>query len=212
MAVAFVGGGSAVASGTTSHAITYSPTAGNTVVAAIMFAQATYSGLTCVDNNNHALTAVTTSGGLLNLFIGTAITGATRYTFSWTTSETVALVLGEYSGVVGTGTNGTNSGSTSPAQVSVVSTKANSFMVAALGVKGISNTFTAVTGNLRESDDNSSVSAALMDNTAASSGSSITNSASLSAVTAWDAAAVEIYPTQPASGTVNLLMMMGAGT
>jgi hypothetical protein len=196
--VSFVNGAVATssASSVTSLQVVYSPTAGNEVVLALEFASSA-SSASCKDQNNNTLS----SAHLNNtwLFYGTAITGATSYTASWTTSSKSSISIAEYSGVVGIGTGGnTATASTGPITITSTTSKQNSFMVAALGITG-NVTATSSTGHLREKEPGGSGNGntiGISDNTAVSSGSSVTNAASTGSGATWAAVSVELYPTQ----------------
>jgi hypothetical protein len=206
--VAYVGGATASNSGTagTSLTVTYSPTAGNQVVLGIMFAAAVTS-LSCADQNSNALTLNTHENNAYE-FYGTAIAGATSFKCQWTTSAKASEAVAEYSGVVGVGTNGINSGSSTSSSISVTTTKSNSFIVAIFG-NGVNATYTATSGNLRQNISGgagNSNAVAIMDNTAAIAGTSVTDTATVP-TGAWNAVGLELYPTQPANGSGQLLLM-----
>jgi len=176
--------------------VTYTPTAGNLVVAGIQFS-VTPSAVTCKDQNGNAL-ALVTNKTFNYLFQGVAVTGATSYKFSWTTTSKAAGFVGEYTGVKGVGTNASGNGSSTAETLSLTTTKTDSFMVCSVGVAA-NVTYTLVTGkairiqNTSGTGNNSAI--ALVDNTTISSGTSLTCATS-SATGAWSVMGVEIYPRQ----------------
>jgi hypothetical protein len=210
MPVAFVNSGIATTGAATAATltITYSPVAGNKVVLGIAFGGAV-SAVSCADNNSNALTSNTNQNNTYQ-FYGTAVTGATSYKVSWTTSRHASIALAEYSGVAGVGTTGSvNNGVSNTQTISVITTKTNSFIVASIGVNG-NITFTSSVGNLRNQQAGGAGNAnsvEILDNTAVASGTSVTNTTTSSSIT-WGAVAVELFPSQGS----DQLMMMGAGT
>ena len=193
-----INGGSA----TTTSALSFSPANGDWVVLSLK----TGSGATsaaCTDNNSNSFSAsspasVTQSTMKIWEFYYTATGSPSSFTCTWTTNATWALSAASYHDT-GTGSvnnapasNTANATSTNPS-VSPTSTVAGQFMTAACGNAG-STTWSAQTGNLRTSSSASvNGSSAIIDNTG-SSGSSITESATLGSSLAWACVAIELKP------------------
>ena len=200
-AINFGGGTHNTAALGTTITATYSPTAGNQIVAWVDTGAAV-TGLSCADNNSHALTpgpTVTISGVNLAGFYGTAITGATSYVCSWTTSTTPSITLEEYSGVSSvnaTLSGNTASGSTSPATITVTTQDNNDWIVG--GLAASSQTLTVTVGNSRQAVTTTAVRQVLVDNTVATAGS-LTLTATLTNAN-WAAAVIELRTA--AGGTI----------
>lgn len=215
MAVAFVNSGKATnaTTGATNITVTYSPTAGNYVVVVVSLSAAVTSP-SCKDQNSNALTCVLFNSGKGIICYGPAVTGATSYEAQWTTSADASIVIGEYSGVVGVGTNNTATGSSTSISVTVVTTFVNSWIVAAMTQGSGTNTFTASVGNLRVQEQGGSATAntcAINDNSGTSIGSSVVNTTTCLS-NSWAAYGLELYPTQSPAGVPSLLLMqMGVG-
>jgi hypothetical protein len=143
-AIAFVnsGKGSQPTAGETAS-ITYSPTAGNAVLAMIALGSSV-TALTCVDNNSNALTSG--GSGLSWLCYGFAKSGATSYTYNWTTANSKAVMLiVEYSHVGGFGTLLANSGSNaSNPNVSPIAPSVNNVIIGLLSCAVVNITFTSI--------------------------------------------------------------------
>lgn len=209
MAITFVNGTGVCTLVGASAAFSYSPTAGNYVVIGVDGGSgATYT--TCTDNNGHALSLITNlsvGSNSVYLFAGVATAGATGYTAHSSNASFAFGVLMEYSGPTGFGANNTNSGTSTLGTISITSTGANSWVVAPI-FTGTNRTFTSATGNLRETNTNNG--GVGVDNTAVSSGTSITCSININLSTAWVACAVELLAPAPASAGPTL-MMSGMG-
>jgi len=198
MAIAYVNGAMIDIGGTTAVTltVTYSPTAGNEIVLDVSFEQAV-TAVSCADNNGNALLLNGTAGSGANTdltfqFYGTAIAGATSYKVSWTTGATCAICITEYSGVLRIGaTNQTNSGNSAAPSITVVTTGPNSFIAAAMTASaGRSITFT--TGHMRQQE----IGLSAVDNTAASSGTSVTCAGTVFSAP-WCAVAIELLSVAP---------------
>lgn len=135
-AITYIGSAAPVTGSGANTTITYSPTAGNTVVIGV--GTSTNSGAIsgCLDNNFNLLlnpTLIVNNTGTLFVVYGTAITGATSYTCYWINSTLNIITIAEYSGVVSINsspTNSTGSGASStPATVSPIPTVAQDLMV-----------------------------------------------------------------------------------
>lgn len=150
----------------TTITITYTPTAGNTVV---LFLQSNgISAVTVQDNHGNALTAGATSilngGAQSRVFYGTAAATVTGYTASWTTSSGMGISIEEYSGVISVSaalTGNTATGSSSPATISQV-VPANSMIVAGFDTRTSSPT--ATVGTQRQISTAANPQHILMDN------------------------------------------------
>jgi hypothetical protein len=192
-AIAFVNGTKATSSGgaVATLTATYSPTAGNNVTLFLITAGAV-TGVSCVDNNSNALTPGTTITNTDEIlpFSGTAVSGATSYKCTWTTTRGSTIVLGEYSGVSSFNlslSGNTASGSTSPATITATTQDNNDFFVC--GLSDGANAITVTTGNSREAETTGPKSV-LVDNTSATPGG-VTCAGTLTA-SAWVAAGVEL--------------------
>jgi len=195
----WVGGAKNDATGSvTTITVTYSPTAGNTLV--IFLETAPVSGGSCADNNSNALTVGPTISATeyQSSYYGTAITGATSYTCTWTTSTEAGIVLGEYSGVssVNASLSGnTNSGNSATASVTVTTQDANDWIACGLGDS--SDMLTGSVGTQREQVAASTKKITLVDNTSSSAGS-LTCAATLTS-TGWVGIALELRTTSAVS-------------
>src|ERR1700734_241566 len=195
MGIGYVNGASAETAAASALTVTYNPTIGNEIVVGIMF-NGSVTGLTCKDNNSNALTLVTNKNNCYQ-FQGKAITGTTGYTFSWTTPRAASAAVAEYSGVIGIGTNNTNSGSTAPANLSVVTTKVNSVVVGVFGIGGNVTSFPAATGNIRlhnTAGAGNASSICLADNTGITASTNVTVAVSGTTTLNWNGVGVEVYP------------------
>lgn len=198
MAIAFVNSGvnQTTNSFVSSLGITYTPTAGNWVIVIAELGGGANTPFTCKDNNNNALTLYNNMGAYL-LFYGQATSGATSYTVNWATNTAyAAVVLLEYSGVGGIGVTAFNNGSNSTATISITTSGPNSWMIVNF-CNNIANTvFTGSLGNLRAQQQTtlgSTPSICGMDNTTASSGATLTATATTSNAN-WLALALELLP------------------
>jgi nitrogen fixation protein FixH len=181
----------------TTCTITYSPAAGNRVVLWIDTGVAVGS-LACADNNSNSLTAgpVKTNGVGINLagFYGVAITGATGYTCTWTTSTTAAVVVEDYSGSSSFNASlagNTASGTSTSATITVTTEDSNDWVVC--GISDGINALTVTVGNSRQATTGGASKTVLLDNTVVSPGS-VTCTATLTS-SAWAAAVIELRTT-----------------
>lgn len=192
MAITPVGGGqNGTASSVTTISVTYSPTAGNTVLVYLSTGAAT--GIAIKDNHGNSLTQLGTVGNTLaNIwcFGGVAAATVTSFVATWTTALNCAIIVEEYSGVTSIGTAVGNSGSTSPATLTKV-VAAGSFLVGAVDSR--TATPTTATGTQRQIHTATSPMSALADNTSAPGGSI---SVSFTGTTvSWAAIAIELLAT-----------------
>jgi len=189
MAIAAVGGGNnSSAVGVITLTVTYSPTAGNTVLLWFNVGGAV-TGLTVQDNHGNLLTAGPTLGNLASFYQTNVPAVTTSYTANWTTAQQCSLVLEEYSGAPNVNAVGaTNSGSSATATISLAITAANNFIVAGMGS---ANTLTASVGTQRQQTTAGTGRATLLDNTNATAGTSVTCTCTLTSA-AWNAIALEI--------------------
>jgi len=221
MAISYVGGAAFGASSAiaVSATVTYSPTAGNTVVCYLQTSSSGAAPVTVVDNNGNALTAgavqQTGVGNISRLFYGVAITGATSYKASWTGIGSVAwLDILEYAGVGSvdsafSGTNSTVSTGTTVTWTARINAN-NAWLIACFG-DSAATSWTATNGNLRVNQIAGAPSGqrtACMDNTAALAGL-VTCSATKSVNAAWSVVAIALNP----SGVSDIreLMLLGVG-
>jgi hypothetical protein len=212
MAVSFVNKAVATngTTGATSIAVSYSPTAGNYVVV-IVSLSATVTSPSVKDQNSNALTVSLFNSGKSIIAYGAAVSGATTYTASWTTSADASICIGEYSGVVGVGTTNSATGSSTTISVSLTSTFLNSWAVCGMTQGSGTNTFTASVGNLRCQEQGGSATAntcAINDNSGTSIGSSIVNTCTCLS-NSWSAFSVELYPTQTPAGVPPAQLFIG---
>ena len=193
------GGTNATSIAGTSLTLTYSPTSGNEIVCGI-YTSANITGLGCADNNGNGLTpSPYNPQNRASLFFGTAVSGATSYTFSWTGNSGAVCALVEYANVVGIGSGGgTASGSSNLPTISNTTTAVNSVIVAFV-LETVGTTFSQNTGNLRQKDTDTQITATvgLNDNTASSVGSSVTNAISAVSSNSWYIISLEMYPAPP---------------
>ena len=192
MAIAFIGGNkNSAASTATTLTATYTPTNGNIVVV-FMFFTSTVSALVVKDNNNVTLTtgpSEASASTRCSCFYYVATGGPTSFVATWTTARLPSMVILEYSGAASVNPTGVTATATSAsASISLTTTGLNSFIVAGLG--GNTNTPTGTVGNQREQNVAGAHSVG-MDNTTASSGATLTCTATLTS-SLWAAAAVEL--------------------
>jgi hypothetical protein len=213
MAINYISG--AVNSASTSVntiSVTYSPTAGNTLVVFVGI-NVSNAGLTVVDNLSNSLTAGPT------LTLGTSISsschyytvpsGVTSITASWTTNRECGIVVLEYSGVVAVNAslsgNAVDGTSASPS-ITVTSQDANDYIVAGFVC---SQVFTMSTGTQRQHVA-SGTHNYCGDNTSSTAGSITLGGSQTSAN--WIALAIELRASIGTPGvSSNQLMMMGCG-
>ena len=181
----------------TTCTITYSPTTGNRVVLWID-TNAVVSSLACSDNNSNSLTAgpaiANGTSPVLAGFYGLAITGATSYTCTWTTTAVSAITIEDYSGASSFNASlsgNTASGSSTSATITVTTQDSNDWIVC--GISDGINTLTVTVGNSRQATTGGSNKTVLLDNTVVSPGS-VTCTATLSS-SAWAAAVIELRTT-----------------
>jgi hypothetical protein len=219
MAISFVGGASAVSSSGSTVAVTYSPTAGNTVIV-LVSCTSTQSVSGVVDNATGGSSTytqqVTVANGcdveIWSTTVNGAKAGATTITATVTgsTQKPVACVV-EYSGVTNFGNTANNTGATTPLTVTITAQDNNSVLIAGYGQK-YSGTFTQITGNLREKSgpsSNGNVNCAIVEDAVVAAGSAVI---SLHGTTVnYGAVALELLQAA-ATGPNNQLMMTGAGT
>jgi hypothetical protein len=225
MAIAFVGGATNRSSTSfSSLAITYSPTAGNTVIIAAAIDTTTgnissisdnatggssvYSSVNSVLNSTRAVLWSTAAGGIK--------AGVTTITinFSATLPSDGAVLDVEYSGVLRLGQNATKTGSGSAVsqQPGFTTQDANNVVLAIIGAN--TTGFAAVSGtNLRESTTSTiSRNGALIDQAVASAGTNPTLKVTNTSANAWAGVFFELRSTATGSSNTNQLMMVGCGT
>jgi hypothetical protein len=104
--ISYVNGGANTGGGTNGTVtVTYSPTAGNIVWAFVISVTITVSPTSVKDNNSNALSFLDSSvfaSPNVYAYYGTAISGATSYTVSWTGTGAITLLIVEYSVTGGT--------------------------------------------------------------------------------------------------------------
>jgi hypothetical protein len=174
----------------------YTPTTGNNIEL-LLVSGANLTGLACADNNGNALTQELTSGHSW-LFSGTAVAGASNYKCTETGATTpMSGIVSEYSGVNALGASATASGSSTTPSVSVTTTANNSYVYGGLESGTGTTTYTLLSGTIRASVAGGSGSAnagAALDNTAASSGTLVTDSATMNSSSSWNALGLELKP------------------
>lgn len=194
----------------TSITVIYSPTAGNFVTLGLVLATTASSGFSCADNHSNPVALIASEpAGSANaqgvLFTGKVITGAGSYKCQWTTNSKASLLIAEYSGVSGVGTQNTGNGTSSNPGINLISTKVNSFSVGLFG-DAAATSYTAGTGHLRAQESGGAGngnSGALVDGAGTNIGTTI-NTGVLPSVTSWYALAVELYPPQSTSQMLTL--------
>jgi len=214
MAVAYVG---SAANGvtSTSNTVTYTPVAGNTIVAYLGITTSASAFSSLADNNSNALSVgptVTNGTRLIKSYYGTAITGATSYTISWTGSVAAWLNILEYSGVssVNTSLTGNTNTGNSTAPTITCTTLVNNSWLAVGFTDTTSTTWTATTGNLRIKNTTapSNCRSAGMDNTVVTAGSVTCTAGFGITPTVWAAVALEL---NPSATQLRELMLLGVG-
>jgi len=212
-AIAPVGG----ATGTTGASLattvassSFSPTAGNAMVCALVTAGGV-SNITAADNNSNALSISTTVTSVnFSIAYGTVVSGASTYHFSWTTSRKASIACEEYSGQAGfVGTSSIFSSSSTNPTYTYTTTKTNSLVVNGYSMGANVTSYSSTTGNLRQSQaggGGNSNAVALIDNTGTTIGSSVLTITTTNVSSSWVTTAVEIYPPQ---GTQTGLLTLG---
>jgi len=202
-AINFVGGGKngGISGTATSQAITYSPTAGNTICFFLSTTGSGVSSITVKDQNSNALTAGPTANKTngttityIYSFYGIAVTGATSYTASWTTGTSPSTVLEEYSGVgsVNASLSGNTAiGTTSPATITVTTDTNNAWVAA--GISAPAGSITLTSGNSRQSET-TGYALTLADNTVVTAGSINIAATVTGGAIAWAIALLELKP------------------
>jgi hypothetical protein len=183
--------------GVTTCTVTVTPTTGNSVTP-FLITSGTISSPSCADNNSNALSAGASESAtsvVVYVFYGTAISGATDYKCSWTTSRTAILLFMQYSATGGTlsfnASLSGNAGTASSASASLtVTTQDNNDYNVCAFANGSSNAFTVTVGTSRETGSQGVFRGVLLDNTVATAGS-LTCTATLTSAL-WVGASIEI--------------------
>jgi hypothetical protein len=194
MAIAAVGGANSNSASVnvSTLSVTYSPTAGNTVVL-FFITNGTITGLVVKDSAGNTLTKSTATGFSGNFtcwYQNNCPAGITGYTATWTNAVNAGMAVEEYSGAAGgvnatnTATNAATSGTST---VSDTVLQANNFIVAGFAS---SQTATTTVGTQRQQVAAGGARVTLQDNTSATV-ASVTNTATQTS-TAWAAIAVEL--------------------
>ena len=195
MAIAAVGGANNNSAGAnvSTLSVTYSPTAGNTVVL-FFITNNTVTGLVVKDSAGNTLkesTAQGFSGNFTCWYQNNSPAGITGYTATWTNGVNAGIAVEEYSGAAG-GVNATNNATAAAtsATASVADTimQANNFIVAGMAS---GQTLTATVGTQRQQVAAGAARVTIQDNTSATIGS-ITNTATQPSSSAWACIAVEL--------------------
>jgi hypothetical protein len=195
MAIAAVGGANNNSAGAnvTTLSVTYSPTAGDTVVL-FFITNNTIAGLVVKDSAGNTLTqstAIGFSGNFTCWYQNNSPAGITGYTATWTNAVNAGIAVEEYSGAAG-GVNATNNATAAAtsATASVADTimQANNFIVAGMAS---GQTLTATVGTQRQQVTAGAARVTLQDNTSASV-ASVTNTATQPSSSAWACIAVEL--------------------
>lgn len=192
---------SGVVAALTSATVTLSPTPGDTIVA-VLGTAVTASAVSVADNNGNPLTAGPTNTNQFT-FYGTAVTGATSYTASWTGTSTVWFDVAEYSGVGSVNaslTGNTTSGTSTSASMSCTTLIDNSWLIV-LFKDSTTTSWTATSGNKRIGNTAapSGRRCAIMDNTSATAGS-LTCASTLSASLLFAGVCLELDPPVASTG------------
>lgn len=215
-------------SSSTSCVITYTPhAAGDAIVLSLTAATTTISAVTPSDNGPGkgstyiAIANQITSNEITYLWLTLSVdSGVTSFTVSWTTGSRNSCDLVEYSGVVGYGDWATNTGSTSPMNITMTTFFSNSWVVMAGGVRGTS-TYSAGTAcsptstcTLEDSvaggGSTTTGDATSDDGNVASAGTSVTVQTMLSTAFAWTTVGVELTSVAPAC-IPGQIALLGAG-
>ena len=197
MAIAFVNSAFSTSSGTagTSKTISYTPTAGNTLIVFAFGSAVAAVSATDTLNNLYVLFVPHTANTVeVTTFVCRQCNGgATTITINFASSTKNTCAVVEYSGALEVGLKNTGSGSSTGPTVAITTEDANNFVVAGMAIVG-TETWAASVGNLRQSQPGASASTpggAVTDNTAVSPGA-VTNTTTLSSSGAWVAHAVEL--------------------
>lgn len=207
MAISYVGGAIGTTGGTasTTVAITYAPTAGNTL---LVFGSAA-ANITGVSDNAGNI-YVRLAGPLRNIVFGslwgtapgTVKAGATIITVTFASSQTISAGVVEYSGVQAYGkVSSANSGFSFNPNSTITTQDDNNVVVVGMAVRG-TQTWTADEGNLRQNQPGATSSVpgiGISDNTAATP-ASVTSGATISAEMSWLSCGIELRSVTPAFG------------
>lgn len=205
MAVAFVGGATSASSSSagTTKTISYSPTAGNTL---LVFGAGVGVAISKVSDNIDTTGATyskvagpstnTVEGEIWSSGVGGVQAGVTTITVTFASSTRNAVGCGEYSGVHAFGNvNNSATGSSASPGASVTTQDANNFVVCGMSREGTSTWSTrSGAGTLRKSlagAGSTTPGIGISDNTSASPGS-VTAGATISSSGAWCACAIEL--------------------
>ena len=182
--------------GASSGSATYSPVAGNTVIAFLALAGVNAIS-TFVDSKGNSLTAGgSVVGATISLYCYyyTAPSGVTSFSASWTNTPSWNLTVVEYSGVTSINAaqaGNTNTGSDTSPTITNTSQDANDWIVAGLANHHLNNEISITVGNLRNKDAGVPSNLTVADNTSASPGS-VTITGSQTTATAWAAVSIEL--------------------
>lgn len=171
MAIAAVGGAANQANtNVTTLTVTYSPTAGNTVL--LFFnANGAFTALTVQDNHGNTLTAGPTVNNVASFYQTNVPAATTSYTATWTTGRQCSLAVEEYSGAPAVNPVGnTASGTSTTGTVTLAITASNNFIVCGAGSPQTMAVSAGTTLRQQTLVGNTAAPLTLCDNTSASVG------------------------------------------
>jgi hypothetical protein len=195
------------AAGTNTVTVTYSPTAGNTVVVSLKLHGAV-TGLTVKDSHGTSLTAGPTVGNFYTFYQLSAASGTTGFVAAWTTNQASSMAVEEYSGVnaVNAALSGNTANATSAtASITVTPNELGDVVVGTFGAQDppASNTFTSTVGSQRQNITANQQPLILSDSTS----SPATITATLTSA-AWWGAAIGLRPTISGGTALNTTLLM----
>ncbi len=202
--ISFVGTAVCTAFSAASGTVTRTQTAGNDVVVtvAIRTTTSTVSSVTDTGGSTYAARGPGINNGTvarMEIWSARSAAVSTSVTVNLGASSKFVACVGEYSGVAALGAASTATGATTTPTIALTTQDANNFVVAGFAAQGTA-TFSANVGALRGSTNtaggsaSTNVGGALNDN-GATTASSVTNTATLSASNSWAAEALELRST-----------------
>lgn len=216
MSIGYVGSASAGFTANTTFSVTYSPTAGNTVI--VFLGGNGAFNPTVKDSSNVTLTAglTETQTVIVHSAYYTAGSGVTSFTATWTgTARAGNIVVIEYSGV--NTVNATLSGnvgsgvSNNHPTLTCTTLNNNAWLVAGFGVSATTS-WTAATGNLRIGVIGSETAGRIgvVDNTSSVAGS-VTCAATTAGTSTWAGVVYELDSVSGGGAVIRELNLLGVG-
>lgn len=204
MAIAFVNSAINGGSSVTSVAVTYSPSAGNTLVVGVALLTTGFTVTSVTDNAGNVYKLKDFQNKTVNIcrvevwWCHNIVGSPTSITANLSgTAGQAIIAVGEYSGIAADGLIFSNTGSTALTTNTVNSTDANSWSVSFFAASG-SGTFTASVGTLRQSlVQGAALGGGLIDTTTASQHGSLNCRATISVSEQWATDMMELRPVSP---------------